>query len=147
VTLERKIERRWRSPGTWWREEVGDLRRCAGGALLGACIGWATAEANANTDALGLWVVIIFGGIFGALFAETLFTGCGAIIAHYRNGSRQAVIRMRTRFGTILLVLGIGIVVGNLPGALKDDDNSWFLGIGAMMIASGWFLRRPSTDQ
>jgi hypothetical protein len=66
----------------------------------------------------------------------------------------SGMTRMKTTFGTVLLVLGIGIIAASLPNALRNvfqqsQDYGGYDGLpmalGAMMIASGWFLRRPST--
>jgi hypothetical protein len=75
-----------------------------------------------------------------------------ARIAHWMAGDRMA--RHEITIGTILLVLGTGFIVFNLPDVLRyvlvagymdlSSGQDLALALGAMMLASGWFLRRPS---
>lgn len=64
---------------------------------------------------------------------------------------------MKKAIGTTLFVLGLAIVLANLPDTLRyvlqensGLDNSLFseyLFVGAIFVAGGWFLRRSGMRQ
>jgi formate-dependent nitrite reductase membrane component NrfD len=103
-----------------------------GGGLVGAFAG-------SLINPKKRWLLTI--AVFGVVIAD--------LVDWHAFGQRTT--RMKAIIGTVLLVLGIGIIATNLPEALRDvlHDNyfgdGWPFACGAMMIASGWFLRRPHT--
>jgi hypothetical protein len=95
-------------------------------------------EAAFKTDMRNLALpIVLVGGVVGDRIAVRL------------QRSKDRKTGMKTTIGTILLVLGIGIIAASLPGALRyvfqDSEvsgDSFALGFGAMFVAGGWSLRR-----
>jgi uncharacterized RDD family membrane protein YckC len=89
----------------------------------------------------------------GSLGVGFALLGIGILIA--RERLVRVMTRMKRALGTIMLVLGIGVIVTALPGVLRYvfsggydfESHEGFLAIGAMMVASGLFVRRSGEDR